>query len=284
MSKKSKLLEQVRGSLVQPQTLERPDEALLPPEPWGADGVKRMRNAKLIPFDSIDPDPQQPRTALHDETLEELAASIQRYGLLQPISVEAVEGGRFRLISGERRYRAAQLVGLSELPCIVQNDVAEADRYARQLIENLQREDLSPIDKARALLHYKSLLPADTVWQEVETAVGLSSRRRKQILALLNLPPHLQSELVATGGRASKNQITEKHARALLLLNHKPQQQQALYDRIKKSSDPIPGDAALALARELKGQETLKTFRVTYRDRADLLSKLLAKIAELQTE
>ena len=250
------------------------------------EGTKRLRNAKIIPIERIKPDPEQPRKTIDQVRLQELASSIKEHGILQPISVEWVDdskGGFYKIISGERRYQASLTIGLAEMPCIVQSDINAQKRYAQQLIENLQREDLSPIDKASALLEYKERLGPEATWADVEKTVGIGETRRKQFIGLLNLPETLQKEIVATGRRPAQNQITEKHARALLLLNPFPEKQLDLFKQIKDSKEPITGDEAINKAKEIKGKKALHHFAVSYKNERELLEKLQEKVKELKT-
>lgn len=282
MSKKTKLLEQVSTSVENNRVTLPNDSASSRAE---FEGTKRLKNAKLIALNRIKPDPDQPRKSFDQEKLTELANSIKEHGVLQPITVEFVPDdgeGFYKIISGERRYQASMSIGLDEMPCMVQNDVSAENRYAQQLIENIQREDLSPIDKATAILEYKEKLGAQAVWDDVERTVGISEIRRKQFISLLNLPENIQKDIVATGRKPSKNQITEKHARALLLLNSFPEKQLELFELIKTSPEPITGDAALSKAREIKGKKAIHHFTLTYKNERELLDKLEEKIKELK--
>ena len=284
MSKKAKLLDQVKESV---ESNQQAFEATKDQEASRSEveGTKRLRNAKIIPIERIRPDPDQPRKFIDQVRLQELASSIKEHGILQPISVEWVEdpkGGFYKIISGERRYQASLTVGVTEMPCIVQSDINSQKRYAQQLIENLQREDLSPIDKASALLECKERLGAEATWADVEKTVGIGETRRKQFIGLLNLPESLQKEIVATGRRPSQNQITEKHARALLLLNPFPEKQLDLFKQIKDSKESITGDEAIAKAKEIKGKKALHHFAVSYKNERELLEKLQEKVKELK--
>jgi len=199
MSKKSKLLEQATTSVENNRVALPNDSAVGRAE---VEGTKRLKNAKLIPLNRIKPDPDQPRKSFDQEKLTELANSIKEHGVLQPISVDFVQDngdGFYKIISGERRYQASVSLGLEEIPCIVQSDVSAQKRYAQQLIENIQREDLSPIDKATAILEYKEKMGPEAVWADVERTVGISEKRRKQFISLLNLPDNIQKDIVATG-------------------------------------------------------------------------------------
>jgi ParB family chromosome partitioning protein len=107
----------------------------------------RSTGVKVVPVDRIEPNPQNPRIALDQETLEELAASIREHGVLQPILVRPLEENRFELIAGERRWRASRLAGLPTIPALVE-DIDDATALEISIIENLQREDISPLDEA----------------------------------------------------------------------------------------------------------------------------------------
>lgn len=283
MSKKAKLLEQATTSVENNRVALPSDSVTTRAE---VEGTKRLKNAKLIPLDRIKPDPDQPRKSFDQEKLTELANSIKEHGVLQPITVEFVTDdgeGFYKIISGERRYQASASLGLEEIPCIVQSNVSTQKRYAQQLIENIQREDLSPIDKATAILEYREKLGPEAVWADVERTVGISEIRRKQFISLLNLPENIQKDIVATGRKPSKNQITEKHARALLLLNSFPEKQLELFELIKTSPEPITGDSAIAKAKEIKGKKALHHFSLTYKNERELLEKLEEKVKELKT-
>ena len=117
------------------------------PAPSENDGAAQLRQLKV---DLIQPGRYQPRTGMDDERLQELAESIKAQGLIQPITVREIARGRFEIIAGERRWRAAQLAGMSEVPVIVR-EVDDHATLAIALIENIQREDLSPLEEASAI-------------------------------------------------------------------------------------------------------------------------------------
>jgi ParB family chromosome partitioning protein len=240
----------------------------------------RIRNARWIPISQIIPDPDQPRKKFNDKTLQEMASSITDYGIRQPIIVEQ-EQDNYRIVSGERRYRAAKIAQQEEIPCIIQENAESTIKYAQQLIENLHREDLSPIDKARALIEYKNLLGKDKPWSAVEKKLGISETRRKQFIALLNLPEYLQQQIVSLGNKPSQDQLTEKHARALLLLNKNPKEQKELYQQITTGKN-IPGEQAIVMAREMKGQPTTQILKISYNSKEELIKKLEEKLRELK--
>lgn len=172
---------------------------------------------RKLPVESLGRSPFQPRAAIHQEALEELADSIRARGLVQPIVVRAVVGGRYEIIAGERRWRAAQLAGLSDIPAVV-HEVSDHIAMAMALIENIQREDLTPLEEAQALqrLH----LECELTHQQVADAVGRSRTAVSNLLRLLELSPSVRELL---GSR----QLEMGHARALLPLEPGLQQEAA---------------------------------------------------------
>lgn len=248
------------------------------------EGTTRLKGARNIPIGKIKPDPNQPRTTFDQESLAELANSIKQHGVLEPITLEYVQAeDYFKIISGERRYRASLLAELTHMPCMVRT-TNDSERLALQLIENIQREDLSPIDKARGLLELKAKLGNKTQWKEIEALTGISERRRQQFLALLNLPDEIQKDIVSLKSKSAKNPITEGHARALLKLKDEAKQLE-LYRQIKDSKKPISSQEAMQLARKMSNGRTTsrqKKFVITYITDDELLSKLKKKVEELE--
>lgn len=162
-------------------------------------GVQTLR------ISEIEQNRSQPRKSFNDEALTELAESIQAHGMLQPIVVRPIESGRYQIVAGERRWRAAKRIGLSEVPVIIREFTdAEAGQIA--LIENLQRENLNPIEEASG---YQTLMQQFHMTQEeVAKTVGRSRSAVANALRLLNLPVLVQDYL-------EKGKITVGHAKAL---------------------------------------------------------------------
>jgi ParB family chromosome partitioning protein len=162
-----------------------------------------------VAIDLIDPSSLQPRTVFDDTKLAELAKSIQANGVVQPLLLRR-KGTRFELIAGERRWRAAQLAGLSKVPAVLRN-VSDDKVLELALIENIQREDLNPIEEARA---YKKLIDTLGLTQEiVAERVGRDRSYITNYLRLLRLPEDLQ-ELLQVG------RLSTGHARTLLGVDH----------------------------------------------------------------
>ena len=176
------------------------------------DSVKNAGSSSNIPIKKIRINPWQPRKEFDQTALEELAESIKTHGLIQPISVRRVDE-HFELISGERRYRASKLIGLKEIPAYIKENVDDEQMLQFAIIENLQREDLNPIEIA---ISYKRLIDEFKLTQEeVAKKVGKNRTTVTNNLRLLNLPDVVQKSL-------SQNEITGGHARALLGLNEIP--------------------------------------------------------------
>lgn len=178
---------------------------------------------KQIDIDKISANENQPRTVFDDEKIEELSTSIKENGLIQPIIVRKYNRG-YQIIAGERRYRASKLAGLKTVPCVIKDiDDKQVDTYA--IIENIQREDLSPIEEANA---YKTLIDTYNMSQtELASKVGKKQSTIANKLRLLKLSDDVQYAL-------KSKQITERHARAMIGLED-DKQQQILQEVLKKS-------------------------------------------------
>ena len=178
----------------------------------------------FLPFSAISPNPDQPRTVFAEDALEELAQSIRRHGVLQPLSVRRCDSG-YQLIAGERRLRAAQLAGLTEVPCLVMR-MSDQESGMVALIENLQRQDLDYIEEAKGI---GLLIERYRLTQEqAARALGKSQSGIANKLRLLRHSPQVLTAL-------RREQLTERHARALLKLPTDTLKFQAI-DRIRQLS------------------------------------------------
>lgn len=172
----------------------------------------------FLPASSIRPNPNQPRKLFRQEPLEELASSIRQHGILQPLSVRRIDGGGYELIAGERRLRAAQMAGLTEIPCIIMTmDDRESGMAA--LVENLQRQDLDFIEEARGI----SLLMEQWNMSQEQVARVLG-KSQSAIANKLRLLRHSFPVLQAI----RDGELTERHARALLKLPTEPDKLRAI--------------------------------------------------------
>lgn len=176
-----------------------PDGPLLSLAPTGLDEPKLSN----LPLSLIDPDANQPRRALGD--LTDLALSIRQQGLLNPIIVEPAAGGRFRILAGERRFAACRSLGWESVTCLVRT-VEEQSRLALQLIENMHRKDLSPLEEAHGL---RRLMEEFGLSQrDLAQRIGKSTGSVNQILRILDLDPDLLNA-VQTSERVSKSVLLE---------------------------------------------------------------------------
>jgi len=180
-------------------------EALIPEAP-------RETSSGLVldlPVDEIQRNAEQPRSRFDDETIKELAASIATYGVVQPVIVRQLPTGVYQLVAGERRLRASRLAGLEMVPAIIR-DVDETGALEIAMVENLQREDLNPIDEARG---YESLMELSGATQaDVAARVGRDRSTVANSIRLLDLPPDVQDML-------SEGELSAGHGRALLSLS-----------------------------------------------------------------
>ena len=172
---------------------------------------------QILPLYKVEPNPDQPRQDFNDEELQALADSIAEHGVIQPLTVRQTKSGYYQIIAGERRWRAARMAGLTEIPAIV---MEADDRKAMELalIENLQRQDLNPVEEA---LGYQTLMQDFGLTQD-DTAkrVGKSRPAVANALRLLSLCPEVLEKLRA-------GELTAGHARAVLILKSDKKQQEA---------------------------------------------------------
>ncbi|SIQ85472.1 MULTISPECIES: ParB/RepB/Spo0J family partition protein [Acidiphilium] len=171
-------------------------------------GIGPTEGARHLAIASLLPGPFQPRRAMDEDALEELAASLKSRGVLQPLLVRSFPGqaGQYQIIAGERRWRAAQRAGLHEVPVLVR-ELSDTDAMAAGLVENLQRQDLDPIEEAEG---YQRLLDEFGMIQEdLATAVAKSRPHITNMLRLLNLPSDVQASL-------RSGDLSSGHARALM--------------------------------------------------------------------
>ncbi len=165
-------------------------------------------SAVKLKLNDIEPNKNQPRKIFDDEALAELSASIEKHGVIQPLLVRPLTGGTYQLVAGERRWRAARMAGLTEVPVVIR-ELSDEDAAALALIENLQREDLDPIEEAEG---YKYLMETYSITQEeAAQKVGKSRSAVANLMRLLTLPAEVL-ELVR------EKKLSAGHARALLPL------------------------------------------------------------------
>ncbi|MDF2883350.1 MAG: nucleoid occlusion protein [Clostridiaceae bacterium] len=185
----------------------------------------QQNNISYLPTENIYPNIYQPRKYFDNDAIDELAQSIKVYGILQPLSVRKMGEGRFELVAGERRLRAAKKIGLNEVPAII-IDITDKDSAAIALLENLQRENLNFIEEAEA---YNNLIKEHSYTQEkLAETIGKKQSTIANKLRILKLDENLRKMIL-------DNNLTERHARALLKLSSTELQFKVLNQVIKKS-------------------------------------------------
>ncbi len=203
-------------------------------------GVEDLTEAKEIALERIEPDPQQPRRAFDEDRLEELTTSIRKEGVLQPIVVRYdPERDRYIIVHGERRFRASTRAERRTIPALVRN-VPESRRLVQQLMENIVRDDLNAVDRARALRILKDQMD-DAPWEDVAAEVGIKRSRLFQLLDTTKLPGPAQDYIRA-------GTLSEKQSRALQGLSEP--YQQALAEAIIGRS--VPSQVATRVARAIR--------------------------------
>ncbi|MDP3515263.1 MAG: ParB/RepB/Spo0J family partition protein [Sulfuritalea sp.] len=178
-----------------------------------ANNTPDTQRQEMLGVGMLQPGKYQPRTRMDPGSLEELAASIKAQGLIQPISVRPVGTGRYEIIAGERRWRAAQIAGLAEVPVLIR-DIPDDAALAMSLIENIQREDLNPLEEAAGI--QRLIDEFQMTHQQAADAVGRSRSAASNLLRLLQLAKPAQDMLMA-------GDIEMGHARALLPLSKSEQ-------------------------------------------------------------
>ncbi|GBC96868.1 Chromosome-partitioning protein Spo0J [bacterium HR16] len=188
-----------------------------------------MPDMQMIPLEQIIAGKNQPRQTFYEESLQELAQSIKERGVLEPIVVRPTADGRYEIVMGERRYRAAQMAGLTEIPAIVR-ELSDEEAAADALLENFQREDLNPIERAQAIQKLLTMMS----WEQVARTLGVSESTLRRHLELLELPQVIQQELMKPSSvNGNGGAFTEGHARALLPLNKEVSTQLRLVEKVR---------------------------------------------------
>ncbi|MEH7273050.1 nucleoid occlusion protein [Neobacillus vireti] len=207
------------------------------------DGVKN-EEIKKIPIERIVPNRFQPRTVFDDEKIEELSRTIHTHGIIQPIVVRQFDGN-YEIIAGERRFRAMKKLGWDEAPAIIKN-YSDTETASVALIENLQREELSPIEEAIA---YGKLLELHNLTQEaLAQRLGKGQSTVANKLRLLKLPQQIQESLL-------NKEITERHARALIPLKDPEKQVLLMQDIIARNLNVKQTEDRVARLLEEKNQK-----------------------------
>jgi ParB family chromosome partitioning protein len=237
--------------------------ALLPSSPQPGESTPNAVYRE-IPVESITANPRQPREHFDEQALAELAASIREVGLLQPVVVREAAGG-YQLVVGERRWRAGQLAGLTAIPAIVRG-TGDEEMLREALLENLQREQLNPLEEAAA---YRQMLSDfGTTHEELAQRLGKSRSQVSNTLRLLGLPPAVQRRVAA-------GVLSAGHARALLGLDD-PAAQERLAERIVAEGLSVRAVEELVAVGERPRPERAAPERATVPAEAQALADRLA--------
>jgi ParB family chromosome partitioning protein len=207
--------------------------------------VEKLEEIKKIPIDNIMPNRFQPRTVFDEDKIEELARTIHIHGIIQPIVIRQFEANKYEIIAGERRWRAMKRLGWVEVPAIIKN-LSDTETASVALIENLQREELSPIEEAIA---YGKLLELHNLTQEaLAQRLGKGQSTVANKLRLLKLPQPIQESLL-------NKVITERHARSLISLKDPEKQVMLLEEIIERNLNVKQTEDRVAKLLEQKNQK-----------------------------
>jgi ParB family chromosome partitioning protein len=182
---------------------------------------------ELLEISKISPDPDQPRKTFDQGTLLELAMSIRERGVLEPIVVRPTSDNKYLIVMGERRWRASQLAGLTEIPAIFR-ELSDEDASTDALLENFQREDLNPVERARAIKRLLDFMP----WEKILKTLGVADSTMRRYLDLLDLPDAILQE-VAQKAAAGEGEFLEGHALQLRPLNGNLKVQMRLAKKVR---------------------------------------------------
>jgi ParB family chromosome partitioning protein len=234
----------------------------------GSDGPVRSVGVRIVAIDRIEPNPEQPRLAFDQVTLEELAASIREHGVLQPILVRPLDGTRFQLIAGERRWRASRLAGLDTIPALIE-EIDDDTALEIAIIENLQREDLSPLDEAA--MYDRMVREHGYSIRKLADKLGKDKGYLENRLRLADAPPEVRElvslrkdtlshayELMKVDDPRKRRRLAAQVARGELTLvklrdkiegrRTRPAPDEAVADAIEVEAVAAPPGAAVAVA------------------------------------
>jgi ParB family chromosome partitioning protein len=260
----------------QKKVLGRGLGALIPskpaPEPAAAPAAPAGAGLAIVPIEQISPNPFQPRKTFNEASIEDLARSVREHGIVQPLVVNRISENKYRLIAGERRFRAAQKAGLATVPVVIKETMTDSDTLQVALIENIQREDLNSIEEAYAYhqLHEEFGLTQE----EIAKRVGKERSTVANFLRLLRLPDSVK-KLLAAG------QLSMGHARAILAVDS-PKKQEQLAERVVKRNLNVRQTEMLAQEASPKAAaEPEKEKDVFTRDAEDRLTRTLRTKVEI---
>lgn len=233
---------------------------------------KQSSGANQVDPASIDANPVQPRRAFEDAALEELAQSIRSHGIVQPLIVSRSANGRYQLVAGERRLRAARKAGLRSVPVVIKDSLTSRDSLELALIENVQRQDLNPLEEAHAYhqLHHEFGLTQE----EIARRVGKERSTVANLLRLLRLPDAVK-DLVSSG------QLSMGHARALLAVDNRARLEKLANTVVQRGLNVRQTELLVAGAATPAKKKPEKRKDVFTRDAEDKLARQLRTKIEI---
>ncbi len=234
------------SDVAQPAPLVEPGASVLPPSTTSHPDMPLLRE---IAVGDIVPNPNQPRLHFDEAKLVELTDSIKEHGVLQPLVVSSLGGGKYELIAGERRFQASKRAGLTTVPVVVRAAGSDQEKLELAIIENIQRHDLNPIEEAKAYLRLTDEFGLSQ--EEVSKKMGKSRPGVSNTMRLLTLPVEIQRAII-------EGKISEGHAKALLSIEN-PEKQRALFELILK--DELTVRETEEKAREVSVRSHLRTAR-----------------------
>ena len=236
----------------------------------GVDVEEAKESLKTIDINSVRPNPSQPRRFFEEDALKELASSIEMHGILQPITVrQSSSFSGYEIVAGERRWRAAKLAGLETVPVIEKREVDSKKNLELSLIENIQRQDLNPIEKARG---FRALLEEFSLTQEeVAERVGQKRATVANFLRLLDLPDDIKENV-------SRGTLSMGHARALLALESRDQQRKLAEETMRKGLSVRAVERAVSNVQKPDRNVSEKQTKQKPQHIVDLEEKIMGRI------
>jgi ParB family chromosome partitioning protein len=256
----------------QKRALGRGLGALIPQKPAEPAAAPSTPGLAEVPIEQVSPNPLQPRKFFNEASIDELARSVREHGIVQPLVVTRAGDNRYKLIAGERRYRAAQKAGLATVPVVIKEMMPEGDALQIALIENIQREDLNPIEEAAAYhqLHEEFGLTQE----EISKRVGKERSTVANFLRLLKLPDPVK-KLLASG------QLSMGHARALLAVESAKKQEQLAERVVKRNLSVRQTEMMASESSPRTAEKKEKEKDVFTRDAEDKLTRTLRAKVEI---
>lgn len=231
--------------------------------------LDKQDRIQKIKITDIRPNPKQPRTSFNTESIEELSQSIKTYGILQPLILTTLDGeeGKYEIVAGERRFKAAKKAGLHEVPALVRSH-KELEKLEIGLVENVQRVDLSPLDQAVSIARLNEEFNVDV--KEIAKRLGKAHTTIVNTLRLLQLPEKAREAL-------QEQKISEGHARSILALKNQPELQDVLLSNIIKLGWSVRQAEKFVINQKNRGTEkkTAKKRQPVETKQSKVLSKKL---------